>query len=55
MMLSCLQKMKSIDQAILEVFYVKNQPIWLVERFFSSKLKSQTDKLLEINNKLLFL
>ena len=40
--------MKSKDHAILEIFYVKYQAIWLAEGILVPKFKNQTVKVLEI-------
>ena len=40
--------MKSKDQAILVIFMLKKQKIWLVERILKLKVKNQTVELLEI-------
>ena len=41
------QKINTTDQAFLEIFYVKNQALWLAKKTLGPKLKNQSVKLLE--------
>ena len=48
------EEITSKDQAVLEIFYIMNQTVWLVERILGPKLKNQTNKLLELTGSIFY-